>query len=194
MIGVYGGERACYRGVFSATRWFEGITVDWVRAKAQGDEEEGGYGRDTIYDRGRRRCTDGACGKVIRVVVDPVARAVTHLVVEPAHRHGLGRLVPLGLVDVTTTAEARLRCTLAEFEKLGTAEDTHFAPQTSGFYQVRGYSPEQMLALPYYGRVVSERIPHTQKYGPTDTYDSLPWARLACAAASASMPPTATSG
>jgi hypothetical protein len=41
------------------------------------------------------RCTDGACGKVIRVVVDPVARAVTHLVVEPKHRHGLGRLVPL---------------------------------------------------------------------------------------------------
>ena len=120
------------------------------------------------------RCTDGACGKVIRVAVDPVARAVTHLVVEPAHRHGLGRLVPLGLVDVTTTAEVRLRCTRAEFEKLGTAEDTHFAPQTSGFYQVPGYSPEQMLALPYYGRVVGERIPHTQKYGPTDTYDSLP--------------------
>jgi len=25
------------------------------------------------------RCVDGVCGKVIRVVVDPVARAVTHL-------------------------------------------------------------------------------------------------------------------
>ena len=119
------------------------------------------------------RCTDGVCGEVSRVVVDPVARAVTHLVVEPKHRHGAGRLVPLDLVDATT-GEVRLRCTLAEFEKLGTAEDTHFAPQTSGLYQYPGYSPEQMLALPYYGRVVAERMPHTQRYEPTDTYDELP--------------------
>jgi hypothetical protein len=47
------------------------------------------------------RCTDGVCGEVSRVVVDPVARAVTHLVVEPKGREGLGRLVPLDLVDVT---------------------------------------------------------------------------------------------
>ena len=40
-------------------------------------------------------CTDGVCGKVIRLVVDPVARAVTHMVVEPRHRPGLGLLVPL---------------------------------------------------------------------------------------------------
>ncbi len=33
-------------------------------------------------------CTDGACGEVTRVVVDPVARAITHLVVEPEHGHG----------------------------------------------------------------------------------------------------------
>ena len=33
-------------------------------------------------------CSDGACGTVTRVVVDPVARAVTHLVVEPKHRLG----------------------------------------------------------------------------------------------------------
>src|SRR5258707_13919598 len=63
------------------------------------------------------RCTDGACGEVSRVVVDPVARAVTHLVVEPAGRQGLGRLVPLDLVD-STGGEIRLRCTLAEVEKL----------------------------------------------------------------------------
>ena len=69
--------------------------------------------------------TDGSCGKVIRVVLDPVARAVTHLVVEPKHRHGLDRLVPLGLVD-TTTGQIRLRCTRAEFENLEPAVETHF--------------------------------------------------------------------
>jgi hypothetical protein len=69
--------------------------------------------------------TDGACGKVIRVVLDPVARVVTHLVVEPEHRHGPGRLVPLGLVDATT-GQIRLRCTMAEFENLEPAEETHY--------------------------------------------------------------------
>ena len=29
-------------------------------------------------------CTDGACGEVSRVIVDPVADTVTHLVVEPS--------------------------------------------------------------------------------------------------------------
>ena len=46
-------------------------------------------------------CSDGVCGEVSRVVVDPVARTVTHLVVEPTGRRGLGRLVPLDLVGAT---------------------------------------------------------------------------------------------
>src|ERR1700678_1370677 len=54
-------------------------------------------------------CTDGPCGEVIRVVIDPVAETVTHLVVEPEHRSGLGRLVPLELVDASA-AEVQLRC------------------------------------------------------------------------------------
>ena len=34
-------------------------------------------------------CADGVCGKVSRVVVDPVARVVSHLVVQPRHWPGL---------------------------------------------------------------------------------------------------------
>ena len=34
-------------------------------------------------------CTDGPCGEVTRVVIDPVAEAVTHVVVEPRHPRGL---------------------------------------------------------------------------------------------------------
>lgn len=92
-------------------------------------------------------CTDGVCGEVSRVVVDPVARAVTHLVVEPKHREGLGRLVPLDLVDATTD-EIRLRCTLADFEKLDHAEETQFLAGSTG---VAGYGPGQALSWPYYG-------------------------------------------
>ena len=68
-------------------------------------------------------CSDGACGKVSRLVIHPVTRAVTHLVVEPRHRRDLGRLVPLRLVDATTD-HIRLRCTLAEFGTLDPAKET----------------------------------------------------------------------
>jgi sporulation protein YlmC with PRC-barrel domain len=90
-------------------------------------------------------CTDGVCGEVIRVVVDPVARAVTHLVVEPKGRQGLGRLVPLELVEVAD-GPLRLRCTLAEFEKLDPAEETQFLPGTRGY---EAYGPEQVVSWPY---------------------------------------------
>ena len=118
-------------------------------------------------------CADGVCGKVTRVVVDPVARAVTHLVVQPRHWPGLGRLVPLDLVDAATPKEVRLRCTRAEFDELGFAEDTHFAPKAS-LDQDSGYSAEQLLMLPYYSRVAGEGMPQTRAEEPTGTYGSLP--------------------
>ena len=73
-------------------------------------------------------CTDGACGEVSRLIVDPVADTVTHLVVEPKHRRGHGRLVPVSLAD-TSTGQIRLRCTKAEFEKLDPAEETRQLPE-----------------------------------------------------------------
>ncbi len=72
-------------------------------------------------------CTDGACGQVSRVIVNPVAREVTHLAVDPKHRHGPGRLVPVDLVDATT-GQIRLRCPLAEFQTLRPAQETESGP------------------------------------------------------------------
>jgi sporulation protein YlmC with PRC-barrel domain len=92
-------------------------------------------------------CSDGVCGEVSRVVVDPVAEAITHLVVEPKHRQGLGKLVPLDLVDATPD-EVRIRCTTAEFEQLDSAEETQFLPGSSNY---SGYGPGQALSWPYYG-------------------------------------------
>ena len=67
------------------------------------------------------RCTDGACGQVSRIIVNPVTREVTHLAVGPGHRPGLARLVPADLVDATT-GQILLRCTLAEFQALRPAQ------------------------------------------------------------------------
>jgi|ERR1700730_5727684 len=86
----------------------------------------------TLMIGGDASCTDGVCGEVRRAVVDPAARKVTHLMIEPKGRQGLGRLVPLDLVDATT-GEIRLRCTIAEFEKLGSGEETEFVPGSLGY-------------------------------------------------------------
>ncbi|HTT91569.1 MAG TPA: PRC-barrel domain-containing protein [Acidimicrobiales bacterium] len=92
-------------------------------------------------------CSDGPCGELRRVVIDPVARALTHLVVEPQHGRAKGRLVPINLV-VSTTDGIALACTTAEFDKLDEAEETQFISGGSG---ESGYEQDQMLSWPYYG-------------------------------------------
>ncbi|HUZ42042.1 MAG TPA: hypothetical protein VMU68_11710 [Acidimicrobiales bacterium] len=92
-------------------------------------------------------CSDGNCGELRRVVVDPVARALTHLVVEAKHRQGMGHLVPIDLVS-SSGAEIHLRCTVTQFEELDDAEETQFLPGARGQW---GYGQDQMLSHPYYG-------------------------------------------
>jgi hypothetical protein len=112
-------------------------------------------------------CTDGVCGVVIRVVVDPVARAVTHLVVEPKHGLGPGRLVPLDLVDATT-GEVRLRCTTDVFETLDFGQETQFLPGIGD----TGYDKGDVLTWPYYGLGM--------EIGPRAvTYDKIPLGEVA---------------
>jgi sporulation protein YlmC with PRC-barrel domain len=123
-------------------------------------------------------CTDGACGEVIRVVIDPVARAVTHLVVEPKHQQGLGRLVPLDLVDVTT-GEIRLSCTTAAFEGLDSAEETQFVPGSNGYAD---YGPDQVISWPYYGLgspVMGGTELEMAGIPQTVTYDKIPVGEVA---------------
>ena len=92
-------------------------------------------------------CTDGDCGRLARVIVNPVTRTVTHLVVEPRHHRGLGRLVPVDLIDVVDK-KIQLRCSVAEFQRLDEAEDLQFLPYTDA---ESGYAAGDALALPYYG-------------------------------------------
>lgn len=95
-------------------------------------------------------CADGDCGKLMTLVIDRGDDAVTHLVVEPAHRKGQGKLVPLRLVDTTTAdtakGEVRLRCTMAEFGQLDPAEATYFFPGDENYELYR----EGVVLWPYY--------------------------------------------
>jgi hypothetical protein len=92
------------------------------------------------------RCGDEVCGELRCVVLDPVARALTHLVVEPRHRRGAGKLVPIELVD-SSAEEICLRCSRAEYDALEAAEETRFLSEPS---EQLGYGAGQVLAWPYY--------------------------------------------
>jgi len=82
-------------------------------------------------------CTDGFPGELKGLVVEPRARAVTHLVIEPEHAQGLARLVPLGHADAAAEP-IRLGYTEAEFKDLAPAEETlaEFVPGYEGPVQL----------------------------------------------------------
>ena len=45
------------------------------------------------------RCTDGPLGELADIVIDPTQKRVTHLVVQPHHKLGAARLVPVDLAE-----------------------------------------------------------------------------------------------
>jgi sporulation protein YlmC with PRC-barrel domain len=89
-------------------------------------------GETTEFTIGREvACSDGVCGDLRRLLVDPAVREVTHLAVASRHRRYMGRLVPIDLVEVTGE-EIRLRCTMSEFEALEEADEISFTPGAGG--------------------------------------------------------------
>jgi len=112
----------------------------------------------TEYTIGARaNCSDGYCGEVSRVIIDPAAGTVSHLVIEPGHRREAGRLVPLELVD-TTAGEIRLRCTLAQFDRLEHAAERDMV---EGLANVGGglIGMEYGTDLAHRGTVVENVVP-----------------------------------
>ena len=102
----------------------------------------------------RVRCTDGAYGELADIVIDPLEKRVTHLVIQPEQDEGEARLVPIRLAKGRDNKqrEIELECTLDEAQGF---ESVH----RSAYLRV-GESPaedpdwdvgvEDVLALPYY--------------------------------------------
>ena len=108
---------------------------------------------------------DGVVGRLIWVVADRRANpwVITHLVVEPAHRTGLGRFVPLDLVASVDpgTGAITLGCTADQFEQLESAEETQYVPGSSAYPL---FGPTQFITAPYYTSDVSilgDEVPFT---------------------------------
>jgi hypothetical protein len=118
------------------------------------------------------RCSDGACGQVSRVVIDPATFTVTHLVIEPDDPHQLGRLVPLDLLD-TMPGEISLRCTATEFFQLPRAENAQPSPRAGdhALFRLGGQSGQRIVGP----RGFAVKNPRPQ----TLTHDVLPAGKVA---------------
>jgi sporulation protein YlmC with PRC-barrel domain len=90
-------------------------------------------------------CSDGVCGQLSRVVVDPVAQTVTHLVIEPRHHREQGHLVPIRYVS-SAGKRIELTCTQAQFAMFEPAEESEFLQASSDVF---GYGPDDAWVMPY---------------------------------------------
>jgi sporulation protein YlmC with PRC-barrel domain len=117
-------------------------------------------------------CSGGAvCGEVERLIADPRARTVTHLVVRVKHRRILDRLVPVGLVEAAEGGSGvRLGCSVDDFRTLDPAEEKHRVTDGSsfGYFVGHGAGPGPAV-IPVLGRpevVTEETVP----FGEVDVH------------------------
>lgn len=101
-------------------------------------------------------CADGPCGELRRVVVELSSVRVTHVVAEPRHERGTGRLVPARTVS-SADGVIRLDCTLAELHDFEPAEETTLVPPVPLREGATGDSAgdEPVTGWPYFGLGVS---------------------------------------
>jgi sporulation protein YlmC with PRC-barrel domain len=98
-------------------------------------------------------CEEREVGKLADLVLDPVAKRLTHVVVKPEHGQGTSHLVPIELVEPTEQVGGIvLKCTTAELEALPPVEEFRYLrldePTTDDDEWDVGVS--DVLALPYY--------------------------------------------
>ena len=92
------------------------------------------------------KCADGPAGRSIVLIVDPITRQVTHIVVRQKGGLHMERLVPVGLVAASTPHEIQLRCTLEELDRMDLFVDVEFIPSE---YPYAAYDAEDQVFWPY---------------------------------------------
>ncbi len=116
-------------------------------------------------------CNEEEVGYLRRVVIDPIAHEITHLVVQPQHHRGLGHLVPVDLTVSASETKIELHCTTSAFTALEAAEEVHFYPGGSG---VGNYQQSQMLTSPFYPMWMAMGSPSTDNHHPKTITDRVP--------------------
>ena len=129
----------------------------------------------------RVRCTDGVYGELADIVIDPLEKRVTHLVVHPEQGEGEARLVPiqLGKGRDDEQREIELECTLDEAQGFESVHEVAFlrlgeSPTEDPDWDI---GVEEVLAMPYYAGLDDDPYsaePVEPASGVTMYYDRVP--------------------
>ncbi len=92
------------------------------------------------------KCADGPAGNSTSVILNPITRRVTHIVVRQKGLLHMERLVPLEFVTTSTPHEIQLRCTLQELADTEAFVDVQFIPAD---YPHMDYEAEEHMFWPY---------------------------------------------
>jgi sporulation protein YlmC with PRC-barrel domain len=126
----------------------------------------------------RVRCTDGVYGELANIVIDPLEKRVTHLVVRPERDEGEARLVPIqqakGRDD--EQREIELECTLDETREFESVQERAYIrlgeiPAEDPDWDV---GVQDVLAMPYYPGLDVGAYPGGLDSHVTMHYDRVP--------------------
>ncbi len=139
-------------------------------------------------------CSDAPFGELADVVIDPIQRRVTHLVVAPPHRHDEARLVPIERAQAQAPGQTDIRLDYT------TDEVAQLEPVQRSAYLRLGEIPVEdpdweigvtdVLALPYYGSMAPGSVglglpPIGRDDHFTELYDRVPKDKIEVRRASA---------
>src|SRR3954453_1633002 len=98
-------------------------------------------------------CEEKEVGKLADLVVDPVAKRVTHLVLKPEHGAGTSHLVPIELVESREhVGGISLKCSRSELDALPPVEEFQYLRlgDVATNDPAWDVGVSDVLALPYY--------------------------------------------
>ena len=108
-------------------------------------------------------CNEATCGESIAVIIDPTKEKITHIVVKETQFPHVERIVPVKLIEASTSDSIQLNCTEKVFAKMDEFIEHHFIRSDSPYFD---YLPTEYLVWPYvrpeevgYRDVKSEHIP-----------------------------------
>ena len=138
----------------------------------------------------RVRCTDGVYGELEDIVIDPLEKRVTHLVVQPERGEGGARLVPIQLAKGRDDGqrEIELECTLDEAHGFESVREAAYLRLDENAVEDPDWDVgvTDVLAMPYYyagvgvGPYPGELTSHAAIY-----YDRVPKGKVEVRRASA---------
>ncbi len=98
-------------------------------------------------------CQDGECGKTICVLINPIRKVVTHIVVQEKGFVGIERLVPIDQILESRADQINLRCSQSEFSEFEFFKESHYI---GGEEQLLDYQAEHYYCHPYITPAFSE--------------------------------------